>query len=62
LAKNGSFGFDERSVCRWGKTKSAVCAAGITHVTFIFKGVREYFVFQNILCGGEKIKTQKGGQ
>jgi hypothetical protein len=29
-----------------GKTKCAICAAGIE--------------FQNILCGGKKIKTQKG--
>ena len=25
-----------------------------THVTFIFNSVREYFVFQNFLCGGKK--------
>jgi len=40
------FAFAEGSACGLGKTKYAVCAAGI----------------QNILCGGEKIKTQKGGQ
>jgi hypothetical protein len=62
MAKNGSFGFAEGSACGWGKTKCAICGLAITHVTFVFKGVREYFVFQNILCGGKKIKTQKGRQ
>jgi hypothetical protein len=71
------FAFAEGSACGWGKTKCAiyertfycflvsvnfVCAVAITHVTFIFNGVRECFAFQNILCGGKKIKTQKGRQ
>jgi len=46
LAKNGSFGFAEGSACGLGKTKCAICAVAI----------------QNILCGGKKIKTQKGRQ
>jgi len=62
LAKNGSFGFAEGSACGRGKTKCAICAVVITHVIFVYKGVREYSVFQNILCGGKKIKTQKGRQ
>jgi hypothetical protein len=62
LAENGSFGFAEGSDCGWGKTKCAICAVAITHVIFVFNGVLEYSVFQNILCGGKKIKTQKGRQ
>jgi len=46
MAKNDSFGFAEGLAFGQGKTKCAVCAAGI----------------QNILCGGKKIKTQKGRQ
>ncbi len=46
LAKNGSFGFAEGSARGQGKSKCAVCAVAI----------------QNILCGGKKIKTQKGSQ
>jgi hypothetical protein len=46
MAKNGSFGFAEGSACGRGKTKCAICAVAI----------------QNILCGGKKIKTQKGRQ
>jgi hypothetical protein len=46
LAENGSFGFAEGSACGQGKTKCAICAVAI----------------QNILCGGKKIKTQKGRQ
>ena len=38
--------------------KCANCAlAEFTHVTIVFKGVREYSVFQNFLCGGKKIKN-----
>lgn len=41
---------------RLGKTKCAVCAAAIefTHVTFVFKGVRECFAFQNFCAVGKK--------
>jgi len=46
MAKNGSFGFAEGAACGWGKTKCAICGLAI----------------QNILCGGKKIKTQKGRQ
>lgn len=28
----------------------------LAYVTIVFKGVREYAVFQNCLCGGKKIK------
>jgi hypothetical protein len=45
LAKNGSFGFAEGLACGQGKTKCAICELAIE--------------FQNILCGGKKIKTQK---
>jgi hypothetical protein len=48
VAKNGSFGFAEGSACGWGKTKCAICAVAMK--------------IQNILCGGKKIKTQKGRQ
>jgi len=46
MARNGSFCFAEGSACGQGKTKCAICAVAI----------------QNILCGGKKIKTQKGRQ
>ena len=48
FGKKWLFWFCEGSACVSGKTKCAICAAG-----------RE---FQNILCGGKKIKTQKGRQ
>jgi hypothetical protein len=48
VAKNESFGFAKRGFRVSGKTKCAICAAGIE--------------FQNILRGGKKIKTQKGRQ
>ncbi len=35
---------------------------GFTHGIIILNCVREYFVFQNILWFGVKIKTQKGRQ
>ena len=46
--KKWLFWFCEGSACVSGKTKCAICAAGVE--------------FQNILCGGKKIKTQKGRQ
>lgn len=46
-----------------GQNRMCLLKVGIefTHVTFIFNGVREYFVFQNILSGGKKIKHRSVG-
>jgi len=42
------FAFAEGLACGWGKTKCAICGLAMK--------------IQNILCGGKKIKTQKGRQ
>jgi hypothetical protein len=49
------FAFAEGSACGWGKTKPA-CRTGRCAICGLAMKI------QNILCGGKKIKTQKGRQ
>jgi hypothetical protein len=63
MAKYGSFGFAEGAACGWGKTKCAIYEriyyCFLVFVNFVCAVAMK---IQNILCGGKKIKTQKGWQ